>query len=322
MAAETDTPLPATPAAPSGQAPVVTEAAPKAPAAVATPAIEAPAAAKPAAPVAAAKPAVAAEVKAPAPATAAQPKVVKTKAAKAKPAKIKPAAIAVPKAPVVKAPVVKAPVVKAPVVPAPVVKAPVAKAPTAKRPRKPVAVARVAAPKPITKPVTVKTPTPAKAAPVSRPLPKLKDQTMATQAFDFVAPFKTVFADLQEKAKTAYEKSTVTLTEANDFAKGNVEAVVESGKILASGLQELGTSALTDSRAAFETMTAEIKTLASAKSPTEFFQLQTALLRKHFDTAVAQTSKSTEAMLKLANDSIAPLSSRVTIAVEKVSKVA
>ena len=167
----------------------------------------------------------------------------------------------------------------------------------------------------------LKTPT-SKAAPVSRPLPQTKDKTMANQAFDFVAPFKTAFADLQGKAKDAYEKSTVSLTEANDFAKGNVEAMVESGKILATGLQELGATALTDSKTAFETMTSEIKSLASAKSPTEFFQLQSALLRKHFDTAVAQTSKSTEAMLKLANDSMAPLSNRVTVAVEKVTKVA
>lgn len=145
---------------------------------------------------------------------------------------------------------------------------------------------------------------------------------MASQAFDFVAPFKTAFADIQDKAKEAYEKGTASITEANDFAKGNVEALVESGKILASGLQELSAATLTDSKTAFETLTTEIKSLASAKSPTEFFQLQSALLRKHFDTAVAQTSKSTEAMLKLANDSMAPISNRVTLAVEKVSKVA
>ncbi len=145
---------------------------------------------------------------------------------------------------------------------------------------------------------------------------------MASTAFDMTSAFKTAFEDMSEKAKTVYEKSTSTLTEANEFAKGNVEAVVESSKILASGLQEMGTTVVEESRSAFETMTAEVKSLAAAKSPTEFFQLQSALLRKHFDAAVAQTSKSTEAMLKLANDSMAPISNRVTIAVEKVSKVA
>ena len=60
--------------------------------------------------------------------------------------------------------------------------------------------------------------------------------------FDFTAPFQTAFADLQEKTKAAYEKSTSAYGDYNDFAKGNVEAMVEAGKILASGLQELTTS--------------------------------------------------------------------------------
>ena len=42
--------------------------------------------------------------------------------------------------------------------------------------------------------------------------------------------------------------------------------------------------------------------LAAAKSPTEFFQLQSAIVRKQFDGAVAQASKNTAAFLKLAND--------------------
>lgn len=171
---------------------------------------------------------------------------------------------------------------------------------------------------------TVKTSptTPSQAATGSSPLPSSKDKTMASTAFDMTTAFKTAFEDMSEKAKAAYEKSTSAMTDVNEFAKGNVEAVVESSKILASGLQEMGTTVVEESRAAFETMTAEVKNLAAAKSPTEFFQLQSALLRKHFDAAVAQTSKSTEAMLKLANESMAPISNRVTIAVEKVSKVA
>lgn len=154
-------------------------------------------------------------------------------------------------------------------------------------------------------------------------LSQLKEKLMAkTIPTDFTATIQTAFSDIQEKAKTAYAKSTETLGEATDFAKGNVEAIVESGKILASGLQELGTAAVADSRSAFETLTADVKELASVKSPTEFFQLQSAFLRKSFDNAVASASKSSEAMMKLANEAISPISTRVSLAVEKVSKVA
>lgn len=141
----------------------------------------------------------------------------------------------------------------------------------------------------------------------------MKDLFMATP-FD-LTQIKTAFTDIQGKAKAA-------LGDANAFTKGNVEAVVESGKILSAGLQDLGTNFVAETRGAFEGLTADAKELAAAKSPTEFFQLQSALARKQFDGAVAQASKSTEAWLKLANEAFAPLSGRVTLAVEKVSKAA
>ena len=56
----------------------------------------------------------------------------------------------------------------------------------------------------------------------------------------------------------------------------------------------------------------------AVKSPTDFFQLQSALLRKNFDKAVAMSTKNTEAMLKLANDASQPLSSRMSLAMEKI----
>lgn len=167
---------------------------------------------------------------------------------------------------------------------------------------------------------TVKT---RQSTPIGQGKPKLaslKETFMATP-FD-LTQIQTAFADIQGKAKEALEKSTAALGEANDFAKGNVEAVVESGKALSAGLQDLGATMVAEARTAFEGLTADAKELAAAKSPTEFFQLQSALVRKQFDGAVAQASKSTEAWLKLANEAFSPLSSRVTLAVEKVSKAA
>lgn len=141
---------------------------------------------------------------------------------------------------------------------------------------------------------------------------------MTTPSFDFAAAFKTAFSDAQEKAKEAYDKSTVAMGDANDFAKGNVEALVESTKILASGLQELTTELVAESREAFENLTAEVKTIAAVKSPADFFKLQSELMRKQMDVLMANGTKHSEAFLKLASDAAAPLSSRVSLAVEKV----
>jgi len=69
-------------------------------------------------------------------------------------------------------------------------------------------------------------------------------------------------------------------------------------------------------------VTADAKALAAVKSPTEFFELQTSLLKRNFETAFALTSKNTEAAVKLAGDAFAPISNRVALAVEKVKKAA
>ena len=67
---------------------------------------------------------------------------------------------------------------------------------------------------------------------------------------------------------------------------------LEAGKILSAGLQELGTGAVAESRATFETLTAEVKELASTKSPTEFLRLQGELAKKHRDIATDAVSRS------------------------------
>jgi len=152
---------------------------------------------------------------------------------------------------------------------------------------------------------------------------QLKDKIMATtKTPDFAEGIKDVISDVQTKAKEAFEKSTSAFGDVNEFAKGNVEAFVESGKILASGLQDMGTNLAAEGRSAFETMTADVKALTAVKSPADFFKLQGEIVRRNFDAAVANGSKNSEAMLKLASDVFAPLSGRVSVAVEKVRKAA
>lgn len=129
-------------------------------------------------------------------------------------------------------------------------------------------------------------------------------------------------AEMQTKAKAAYDKGTSMVAEMTDLAKGNMEAVVESGKILATGMQDIGKSAAEDAKAAYETLTADMKEMAAVKSPTELFQLQGKIMRRNFEAMIAATTKGSEATMKLANEAMAPLSARVTLAVEKLSKAA
>jgi len=155
------------------------------------------------------------------------------------------------------------------------------------------------------------------AAPAIPLLAKIKEIPM-----DVTASIKDTVTGAQEKAKEAFAKTTAAANEATEFAKGNVEAFVESGKILASGLQELGNKFVADSKTAFETATTDVKALSAVKSPTEFFEFQTDLLRRNFDTAVSYSTKTGEAMVKLSGDVIKPISGRVSLALDKVKAAA
>jgi phasin family protein len=139
---------------------------------------------------------------------------------------------------------------------------------------------------------------------------------------DFTKPFNEAIGEFQSQAKAAYEKSTEALTEATEFAKGNVEAIVESGKIFAGGAQDLGKTYVEEAKSAYETFTADFKEFAAVKSPTELFQLQGKIARRNFDAMVAASSKNTEAMIKLTSEAFAPISGRVNIAAEKITKAA
>ena len=150
--------------------------------------------------------------------------------------------------------------------------------------------------------------------------PFMLEDTMMEMSPNF-SGFQDAMTEAQAKAKAAFEKSTSMLGEVSDFTKGNVEAIMESGKILAEGVQGIGSELVTEGRSTFETMTGDIKELAGAKSPTDFFKIQGEMMRKNFDSAVAYGSKNSEAMLKLMSDAMAPISGRVSIAMEKARSV-
>lgn len=217
--------------------------------------------------------------------------------------------------------------------------APAAKAEAKPAPEKPVArkaVARKAvakkalAKKAVGRKAAAKKPAAKKAGSVATTLPlptitDLKDKIMATTqttATDFTAKVKETAAEMQTRARAAYDKSTAMTADVTAFQKGNFDALVESGKVLAAGMQDLGRTAVEDAKLAAETVTADVKALVAVKSPTELFQLQGEIARRNLDTIVARTSKNAEVMMKLASDMFAPLSTRASIAMERLTKVA
>ncbi|MEM9086056.1 MAG: phasin family protein [Pseudomonadota bacterium] len=233
-----------------------------------------------------------------------------------------------------------APAKKPAVKKAAVAKKPAAKTTAAKRaPAKKTAAATTAAKKPAARKAAVKKApakkTPVKKAPAkkvaakkadtatSNPITKLKDTIMATaEKNDITAQAKDMAADVQERLKTAYAKTGEFAGEMGEFNKANVDAVVESGKIFFAGAQELVKDNVETGKTVVETVTEDAKKMVAVKSPTELMQLQGELARRNFDAVVSFGSQRTEAWVKLYNDAFAPISNRVSVAAEKLTKAA
>lgn len=195
------------------------------------------------------------------------------------------------------------------------------KAPAKKTPVK--AAAKKAAAKKAPAKIAAKTAGKTTEKPTTNPLIKLKDTIMATaQKTDITTQAKDFAADMQERLKTVYSKTGEFAGDFTEFNKANAEAAVESGKIFFAGAQELVKDNVETGKTVIETVTEDAKKIAAVKSPTELMQLQGELARRNFDAVVAYGSQRTEAWVKLYNDAFAPISNRVSVAAEKITKAA
>jgi phasin family protein len=142
--------------------------------------------------------------------------------------------------------------------------------------------------------------------------------TMKNETNKVAERVQAAFGDVNARAKTAIERNTRFAEELTELGRGNVEALVASTKIVAKGLETIGQDVAEYGRKSFEDASAALKGFAEVKSPADFFRLQTEFVRGQFDAAVAESSKLSETMIKLAGDVAEPISNRATVAAERV----
>lgn len=133
--------------------------------------------------------------------------------------------------------------------------------------------------------------------------------------------FQAMFGDVSAKSQDAVRKTQAFAGQMTEAAKANVEAMVESTRIATAGARDLGQELLASGRTGVEQASTSVKSLVEAKSPTEFFQLHTELTKSSFDRMVAEGSKLTEQMVKLAGEAMQPLSNRASVNAEKLGEL-
>jgi phasin family protein len=131
------------------------------------------------------------------------------------------------------------------------------------------------------------------------------------------APLQNIFAQANEQGQELAKRGQKVAEELADLARANVEAVVEASRVAAEGARAIGQEAVSSSRDGFEQAADAIRSLAEAKSPTEYLQLQGDIARASFDRAVAESSRLTESLVKLAGQAFQPLSNRASANAER-----
>jgi phasin family protein len=241
---------------------------------------------------------------------------------------------------VVEQAVAQAPATKAPIEPKPATAKAQPKAPEPKQPAKrPAASKRRAAKSPVAvKAKSARKPARAKTRPAHRPtvtnrikpvragairegVEKMTKQTNDAGLFA-AEQFRTAFGDVNERAKATMERNARIVEELADLTRGNVEALVASSKVAAKGVETLSQDVAEYSRKSFEEASTALKSLAEVKSATDLFKLQGDYARAAFDAAIAESARVSEAVLKIAGDVAEPITSRYTVAAERVKTLA
>jgi len=130
------------------------------------------------------------------------------------------------------------------------------------------------------------------------------------------------FTETQAKVKEGMEKAMKTAEELVSFSQGNLEALLKSGQIWATGVQDLSKQVAASAQASFEETMSTFKAMSSVKSLKDAMDLQASLARTTMEKTLAESGKLTDASFKLTEQAIAPITARVTLAVEKFAKSA
>jgi phasin family protein len=133
------------------------------------------------------------------------------------------------------------------------------------------------------------------------------------------------------QARVAMEKGMEQMTkgaegvmkaveEATEFGRGNMEAFTKAAQTWAVGSQDLARQMMALAQGLTDHGLEGAKALAAVKSLNEAAEIQAKYAKAALEKAVAESAKMQEAVFKLTEQAVAPLSARMTVAMEKMAK--
>ncbi len=128
------------------------------------------------------------------------------------------------------------------------------------------------------------------------------------------------FEQTIESAKKQLDELIKGYDEVANFNRGNVDALLAASSATAKAAESINTELFALTKKSYESNLAAYKTLASVKTPKEFFDVQSDLVKSRYDEALASANKINSLVTAVSNEAFAPLNARFSVAAEKFSK--
>lgn len=108
--------------------------------------------------------------------------------------------------------------------------------------------------------------------------------------------------------------------EAAEFGRGNVEAIAQATQTYMAGVQDLSRMTLAMVQGLTEQTMEGVRAMSGVKSLKDATDIQTNLARSAMERSVAEATKLQETALRVAEQSFAPLTARMSLAAEKLAR--
>lgn len=106
------------------------------------------------------------------------------------------------------------------------------------------------------------------------------------------------------------------------FNQGNIEALVKSSQVVATGLQDLSKLMAASAQATIDDAMSAFRAMTNVRSLKDAADLQATFARSAVEKALTQSSQVAETSFKVAEQAFAPINGRLSVAMQSFGRAA
>ncbi len=103
------------------------------------------------------------------------------------------------------------------------------------------------------------------------------------------------------------------------FGQANLEALMKSGQIWSAGIQDLTARLAANAQTSFEETLSAMRAMTGVKTLRDAVELQAGFAKSAVEKTMSETGRITESSMRLAEQAAAPITARVSAAVDMVA---